>query len=183
MFFHGREVKGLRVQSKSELAGSNDGGSIPELQLSQEQEHRQAVLKVLGLHTIAQLAFVRNQRHVRFAPENKSDISALANNEAAIAVPTGVMSSDDSTIHYETRTAARGYMKRKLIKFGIKMCVNVVWNLGHLHSTSDNYSGNATGISPAILHCFTLQYLLGVMKRQLYINLVAEDCASALWAL
>lgn len=102
---------------------------------------------------------------------------------AADGVPTDVLIFDDNNIRCKAHTAARGCIKRKPIKFAIRMFANVGRNPGYFHTVSDNYSSNSTGIAPAILYCTAFKPLRIVLKSQLENNLIVEDSASILWVL
>lgn len=51
----------------------------------------------------------------------------LRRNCVAVAVTTGVPAFDENTIRCKGGTAARSYIKRKPVKFGVRFYANVEW--------------------------------------------------------
>lgn len=102
-------------------------------------------------------------------------------NDATMAVPTGVSSLEENTIRCKGRTAARTYMKSKPVKFGIRFYAIVGRGRCYLHSIFDNGSGNKTGQSPVMRYTSVFQDLRRPVENSIDGSIVAKGSASVLW--
>lgn len=91
------------------------------------------------------------------------------------------MSFDENPILFEGRALASWYMESRLVPLGISLLANVGWKSKYLHSISDNYSGNKTGIDPAVAYSAAFKGFPGAFMKMIDKNFLCRDSASALW--
>ena len=78
-------------------------------------------------------------------------MNSFLKNSASVAVGTGAMALDETTICTKAYTTARSYIPTKPDPYGIRFYALCVWKSGYVYSLFDNNSGkNKTGISQPV---------------------------------